>query len=296
MTEDINNSRTEKQGSAADDAESLSASSAAADSRVNGTEGRWVYIKRTAGGNRLRLKSALSAAAAAPRTWKFWHVLIAYAVILGLIQLYFLFAGFFTGSEIYVISGNMLYTSLFAVVPIFIAAGLFRRPLAEIGLRKEPFFGVLGRGLLSGYIIYLLVVVVSYVNLLLFPQAMETPQEIMNIISNPATESYVLFSYIFLTVILAPLGEEIFFRGFLYPSLKRPLGRIPAMLMAGALFGFVHLDLLHALPLVVGGIALCWLYDKYNNIWINIIAHALWNAVSVLITLLLRYIPPEFLG
>ena len=263
------------------------ASDTSSDSRVNNAAGRWVYIKRKRDGNRFRLKSTLSVRNAfVPPAWKFSHVLIAYMLVFCSVQLYFsAFADFGMDRDIYIVCGNLLNMLLTAAVPVFTAVVVFRRPFAEIGMKKAPLSYVLGKGITNGVFIYLLVIIAVYINILLFPQVMESPQELTNIISDSTTPRHILFAYIFLTVVMAPVSEELFFRGFLYPSLKRPLGKIPAVIISGILFGVGHFDLLHAFPLIIGGMALCWLYDKYKNIWINITAHALWNIFSVYLSL-----------
>jgi len=43
-----------------------------------------------------------------------------------------------------------------------------------------------------------------------------------------------------IAITLAPLMEELFFRGFLYPVLARRLGKVVAILLTSALFGLLH--------------------------------------------------------
>jgi CAAX protease family protein len=43
-----------------------------------------------------------------------------------------------------------------------------------------------------------------------------------------------------LSVTLAPLLEELFFRGFLYPVLARRVGAVAGILVTGFLFGLIH--------------------------------------------------------
>ena len=50
-------------------------------------------------------------------------------------------------------------------------------------------------------------------------------------------------SVLFIAVIgttLAPICEEIVFRGFLQPLLVRSLGAVPGILLAAAAFGLMH--------------------------------------------------------
>jgi membrane protease YdiL (CAAX protease family) len=41
-------------------------------------------------------------------------------------------------------------------------------------------------------------------------------------------------------VLVAPVVEELFFRGFLYPALARPLGVVPAIAVTAGLFALLH--------------------------------------------------------
>lgn len=58
------------------------------------------------------------------------------------------------------------------------------------------------------------------------------------------TSAYVLAIF---GVLVAPLVEELFFRGFLYPALARPLGIMPAITLTAGGFALLHADqLAHA--------------------------------------------------
>jgi CAAX protease family protein len=66
---------------------------------------------------------------------------------------------------------------------------------------------------------------------------------------NPAS-AYALAAF---GILVAPLVEELFFRGFLYPALARPLGSALAMGLTGGLFALIHSEqLAHAwVPLLL---------------------------------------------
>ncbi|HZU43939.1 MAG TPA: type II CAAX endopeptidase family protein [Terriglobales bacterium] len=52
-----------------------------------------------------------------------------------------------------------------------------------------------------------------------------------------ATDAYVMMIF---GVAVAPLMEELFFRGFLYPVLVRRLGAVAAVILTAALFALIH--------------------------------------------------------
>lgn len=86
------------------------------------------------------------------------------------------------------------------------------------------------------------------------------------------------------TVIMAPLAEELFFRGFIFPGLIRPLGMGGAMAASGLLFGLFHVTNADTvgliLPFAVIGVLFAWLYYRTGSLWPSVIAHLLFNAVS----------------
>ena len=83
-------------------------------------------------------------------------------------------------------------------------------------------------------------------------------------------------------VVVAPLFEEIFFRGFLYRILRGRLGLWPALVIGGSLFGAVHLT--SGGPLAVAliaplGFLLCLIYERSGSLYPCIALHALNNGL-----------------
>lgn len=54
---------------------------------------------------------------------------------------------------------------------------------------------------------------------------------------------------------VAPVAEEVFFRGVAYPTLRKVLPALPGMLVTAALFGAAHLDNLRAQTFLLGLVA-----------------------------------------
>ena len=80
---------------------------------------------------------------------------------------------------------------------------------------------------------------------------------------------------------IAPLGEELFFRGVLQRGLRGPLGRGGAWLAASALFGLAHGELALGVGAFVLGLALGWIFDRAGSLWLPLAAHAVNNTVAV---------------
>ena len=87
-----------------------------------------------------------------------------------------------------------------------------------------------------------------------------------------------------LVCVLAPIAEELFFRGFCFTALRRTLGMLPAAVLTGAIFGAIHLggtDIEFIVPLMVFGFFLCLLYVWTASLVPCIVLHALNNALAL---------------
>ncbi len=82
--------------------------------------------------------------------------------------------------------------------------------------------------------------------------------------------------------VAAPLVEEIVFRGFLYPLLKKYTGLWFALISSSLLFGIIHVSLVPFIPLAIFGAVLVLLYEYTRTIWAPIIAHAIFNAATLI--------------
>jgi membrane protease YdiL (CAAX protease family) len=90
-------------------------------------------------------------------------------------------------------------------------------------------------------------------------------------------------------VVLAPIAEEIFFRGVIFNAFLREGGRRWAFLGSSALFAVIHLSLVAAIPIFLLGLALAWVYERTNNLLAPIVMHMVVNGASVILALLVRY-------
>jgi membrane protease YdiL (CAAX protease family) len=83
---------------------------------------------------------------------------------------------------------------------------------------------------------------------------------------------------------IAPLLEEILFRGLVQNALAKQLPAWAAILGASAIFGAVHMDY-HAFPaLMAMGAVFGTLYHMTGSLRVNIVAHMVNNAAALLLT------------
>jgi membrane protease YdiL (CAAX protease family) len=97
------------------------------------------------------------------------------------------------------------------------------------------------------------------------------------------------FLVIVAVVILAPIAEEIFFRGIVFNALLREGGRRWAFLGSAALFAVIHISLVAVLPIFLLGLSLAWIYQRTGNLLAPIAMHATVNGISVALALLVRF-------
>jgi len=81
-------------------------------------------------------------------------------------------------------------------------------------------------------------------------------------------------------VIAAPLGEELFFRGFAFPALRRSWGLWAAVLVSGALFSLLHMDPIGFLGLMEIGVMLAALRWWSGSLWAAVLGHAVNNGIA----------------
>ncbi|MBI2194273.1 MAG: CPBP family intramembrane metalloprotease [Planctomycetes bacterium] len=88
---------------------------------------------------------------------------------------------------------------------------------------------------------------------------------------------------------LAPIWEELFFRGLLYPVLRRRLGVTGAIALSATAFAAMHANLSQILPLFILGVLLAYLFERTRSVWSSITAHAVFNTGSMAALLILRF-------
>lgn len=106
-------------------------------------------------------------------------------------------------------------------------------------------------------------------------QAVETLQK--------AAPGFNKIYLIFFAVVIAPVSEEAFFRGILYPTIRQSGFPRAALWGTSLLFAAIHLNLAAFLPLTLFAAILAILYEKTNNLLACILAHSIFNAVGVIL-------------
>jgi membrane protease YdiL (CAAX protease family) len=96
-------------------------------------------------------------------------------------------------------------------------------------------------------------------------------------------------------VVIAPIHEELFFRGILFRSLADRYGFAMGAGGSGLAFGLIHYvpgpwygSVLLMGVMVFTGVALAWFYQRRGNIVASMVAHATFNVIGLTLILTLR--------
>jgi membrane protease YdiL (CAAX protease family) len=87
-------------------------------------------------------------------------------------------------------------------------------------------------------------------------------------------------------VVVAPLVEETFFRGFVFAGMRSRHGWVRAAVISALVFAAAHLDLLFFIPRFLLGYLFAFIYDRSRSLWPSMILHAAWNGFALTVTYL----------
>jgi membrane protease YdiL (CAAX protease family) len=109
------------------------------------------------------------------------------------------------------------------------------------------------------------------------------PQEGMVVIARGAPSARLGMSLA--AIVVAPVIEELLFRGYLQSALAQFAGAKVALVGSALAFGLAH-GLAYAFPLACVGLWLGWLRQRYASLLTPMLGHALHNGLMVAVTLL----------
>ncbi len=82
-------------------------------------------------------------------------------------------------------------------------------------------------------------------------------------------------------VLVAPLVEEIIFRGFIFAGLQGRLGWKKSALTSAGLFALIHFQLTAIIPIFILGLIFAYLYHLSGSIWPAVLLHMSTNALGL---------------
>jgi len=88
--------------------------------------------------------------------------------------------------------------------------------------------------------------------------------------------------FVVLAVVVAPIAEETFLRGFVLGGLGKRFGYGWGAVLSALLFSIAHMQPGALLPIFILGLLLAWLYIRTGSIWPCIFTHAAYNSIAIL--------------
>lgn len=82
--------------------------------------------------------------------------------------------------------------------------------------------------------------------------------------------------------VIAPIVEEIFFRGYVFTASCRTYGVVPAFILSAILFGLAHVNLQAFIPILLIALVFCYAYWKTGSLIPSMIAHMMNNALALI--------------
>ncbi|HVF78943.1 MAG TPA: type II CAAX endopeptidase family protein [Solirubrobacteraceae bacterium] len=159
----------------------------------------------------------------------------------------------------------------------FASMGRGRVAAADFGLRATRLWRSVG--LLVAVWIGFLILSAIWAAVFSLDQQQDLPKELGA--DGPLLNALVV---VVLVTVVAPLGEELFFRGFFFGALRNWRGPWLAAIITGLVFGGVHLGsspVGYLVPLMIFGVGLCLLYEWTGSLYPAIALHALNNSIAL---------------
>jgi membrane protease YdiL (CAAX protease family) len=91
-----------------------------------------------------------------------------------------------------------------------------------------------------------------------------------------------LVGFVFVVAVAAPLGEELFFRGFVFNVLRYRFDVTAAVWLSAALFAVLHVSVKNFIPILVIGVLLARLYLRTRSLWSCVVMHGTFNFLSAM--------------
>jgi membrane protease YdiL (CAAX protease family) len=222
-------------------------------------------------------------------SWDLLDIILVVAVTFSLTPLCFWFIFWGWGGEFLQANRglvlNLIQALLLGGLTLVLVKGKYKIKFQQFGLRRITVDTALKYGVMGGAFLCLMVVGINNFTHSLLAEilgaAPPTQQVIKDLLATETSGLFILHGI--LIVVIAPITEEIFFRGLIYPYCRMKLGLGKGMVVSGMVFGAAHFSWWVFFPTFLGGVILAWIYQRTNSLYPVILAHGVWNLIIVLL-------------
>lgn len=139
-------------------------------------------------------------------------------------------------------------------------------------------------GLITGLGLFGVGCAYSAVLKVVFGASPASPWNAVETMRTPARVAILLFA-----VLGAPVGEEIFFRGYVFGAFKRANKVGYGIVISALLFAMAHFSDVYNIPAVfLFGVVLAWAFHRTGSLVTSVVAHAMNNGLAVAVMLFWR--------
>ena len=104
------------------------------------------------------------------------------------------------------------------------------------------------------------------------------PHEVVEIFMAEKSVLYIVYMSI-VAVVIAPIFEEILFRGILYQFLRRKGNVVLAIVISSTIFSLLHCNSAQLLPILGLGMLFCFIFEVTGSLVASIVVHMINNGV-----------------
>ena len=153
-----------------------------------------------------------------------------------------------------------------------------------LGLRHPRLLGTILFALVMAVVAAVVMTTINNLIIELITLAHKPPENQISVqVLEKSTEPAQRIVFALAALVMAPLVEEILFRGILYPLLKHHGYPRLALWGTSLLFAAVHIHFATFIPLFVFGVILVWIYERTDTLLAPILTHASFNTINFLI-------------
>jgi membrane protease YdiL (CAAX protease family) len=150
----------------------------------------------------------------------------------------------------------------------------------QIGWTPPSSFAWYLRAILFALAAILIVALITFMIESMLGEPLDNPQVGMLAPGSSSVVSTIVM--LVLVAVVAPIAEELLFRGVVYRWIAERFGMWTGLLVSSLIFSCVHGILALILPLFVVGCLLAWLYEKSGSVLPCIVMHGVFNGMMLL--------------
>ena len=188
-----------------------------------------------------------------------------------------------------ILLSNIIFLIVGAVIFALASFSRGRKPKHVFGLRKRSKKYIIIITMAGMFVAYIAVFIGSVISNFLLSTGEPKKEDLQEIVQTLMTNDDISLKIAIAlsAIIFAPLIEEVIFRGYLYPVIKRFSHPIFSCVITSLLFAVIHSNLEGLMPLFLLAIVLTIFYEISKSIWVPILMHACFNGVNTISILIL---------